>query len=78
MQPTKTSLRKLLDIKNKRCKCYLGNKGLKIMFLVVSRSNVQFGFEHQSFLRARSGAKVKLCAREIGRLKRNLLTPETQ
>ena len=32
----KPSLRKLLDIKNKGCKCYLGNKEQKIMFSIVS------------------------------------------
>ena len=50
-----------MDIKNKGCKCYLGNKEQKSMFLVVSRGDMQFDFEHAFFLRAR----------KIGRLKRN-------
>ena len=43
---TKASLRKLLDIKNKGCKCYLGKKEQKSMFLVLSQPGMQFGFEH--------------------------------
>ena len=31
-------------IKNERCKCFVGNKEQKAMFLVVSRSNLDFGF----------------------------------
>ena len=63
-----------MDIKNEGCKCDLGNKEQKAMFLVVSRSDVQLGYEHP-FLRARSGAQVKLRAQKIGRLERNLSTP---
>ena len=65
-------MRKLLGVKNEGCKCYLGNKEQKTMFLVVSRSDLQFGFEHLFFLRSRS---VKWRARKIGRLERNLSTP---
>ena len=36
-------------IKNESCKCYLGNKEQKAMFLVVSRSNLHFGFDHPFF-----------------------------
>ena len=36
-------------IKIESCKCYLGNKGLKAIFLVVFRSYVHFGFEHPLF-----------------------------
>lgn len=57
----------------KGCKSSLGNKEEKVMFLVVSRSNVLFAFEHP--LRARSGPQVKLRARKIGLLKRDLATP---
>ena len=66
---TKALLRKLLDIKNEDCKCYLGNKEQKAMILVVSRSDVQFVCEHSFFLRARSGAP------KIGSLERNLSSP---
>ena len=45
------------------------------MFLVVSRSDVYFGFEQPFFLRVRSGVQAKLRAREIGFLERNLSTP---
>ena len=41
------------------------------MFLVLSRSDAHFGFEHP-FLRARSGAQLKI---KIGLLERNLSTP---
>ena len=47
------------------------------MFLVVSRSEVHFGFDKPFFLRARSGAQLNLRARKIGRLERNLSTPDT-
>ena len=40
------------------------------MFLVLSRSEAHFGFEHQ-FLRARSGAQIKI---KMGLLERNLST----
>ena len=46
------------------------------MFLVVSRSDVQFGSEHPFFLHAQSGAQIKLRVRKIGRLERNLPTPD--
>ena len=62
-------------IKNENCKCYLGNKDQNAMLLVLSRSDVHFGFEHP-FLCARSGAQIKLLARKIGRLERNLSSPE--
>ena len=39
-QTTKVLLRKLLDNKNEGCKCYLGKKEQKAMFLVVSQSDV--------------------------------------
>ena len=39
------------------------------MFLVVSQSDFQLGFDHP-FLRARSGAQVKLRARKVGRLEK--------
>ena len=35
------------------------------MFLVVSQSNVHFGFEHP-FLRAQSGAQVKMLIPKVG------------
>ena len=54
-------------IKNESCKYYLGNKEPKAMFLILSGSDVHFGFEHP-FLRA-------LSLRKIGRLERNLSTP---
>ena len=44
------------------------------MFLVVSQSDFHLGFDHP-FLRTRSGAQVKLRARKVGRLERNLSTP---
>ena len=62
-------------IKNENCKCYLGNKNQNAMLLVLSRSDVHFGFEHP-FLCAWSGAQIKLLARKIGRLERNLSSPE--
>ena len=48
------------------------------MFLVVSQLDVNFGFERPFFLRARFGAQVKLRARKIGRLERNLTTSESR
>ena len=36
-------------IKNESCKCYLGNKEQKAMFLVVSWSEVHFSFERTFF-----------------------------
>ena len=36
-------------IKNESCKCYLGNKEQRAMFLVVSRLNLHFGFGHPFF-----------------------------
>ena len=36
-------------IKNESWKCYLGNREQKLMFLVVSRSDVHFDFEHPFF-----------------------------
>ena len=36
-------------INNESFKCYLFNKEQKAMFLVVSRSEVYFGFEHPFF-----------------------------
>ena len=49
METTKASLRKLLNIKNEGCKCFLGNKKQRAILLVVSRSDVQFGFEDSYF-----------------------------
>ena len=46
------------------------------MCLVVSQSPVHFAFERPFFLRARSGAQVKLRTLKIGRLERNLSIPE--
>ena len=45
------SLRKALmeTHKNESSKCYLGNKEHGAMFLVVSRSDAQFIFEHTFF-----------------------------
>ena len=37
------------NVKNESCKCYLGNKEQKAMFLVVSRSDVHFSFEYTFF-----------------------------
>ena len=48
-QTTKASLRRLFHIKNEGCKCRLGNKEQKAMFIVASRSDMQFGFEHPFF-----------------------------
>ena len=46
----KSHCEKLFDIKNKGCKCYLGNFGDKFgSFLVLSRSDVEFGSEHPFF-----------------------------
>ena len=45
------------------------------MFLVVFRSNVHFSIE-DTFLRARSGAKVKLRTPKIGQLEKNLTIPD--
>ena len=45
----KAPIQKLLDIKNKGCKCYLGNKEQKSMLLVVSRLEMQFNFKHPFF-----------------------------
>ena len=47
-QATKTDY---IQTKNRSCKCYLGNKDQKAMFLIVSSSAVLFGFgfEHPLF-----------------------------
>ena len=45
----KSLIAKTFGIENEGCKCCLGNKEQKVMFLVVSRSDVQFGFEHPFF-----------------------------
>ena len=49
--------------------CYLGDEEEKAMFLVVSRSDVHFGFDQPFFL------GKKIIWRKIGRLERNLSTP---
>ena len=46
-------------IKNKSCKSYLCNREQKAVFLVVSRSDVQFGLRVH-FLRARLGVQVEV------------------
>ena len=46
-----------------------------ILLLVVSRPDVHFVLSNL-FVSARSGAQVKLCTRKIGRLERNLSTPD--
>ena len=53
----------------------LVNKEQKVMFLVVSRSDINFGFEHP-FFRDLSDAQVKLRARKGERLERNVSTPD--
>ena len=46
------------------------------MFIVVSRSDVHFGFE-QLFFACPIGPAILLARRKIGRLERNLFTPVT-
>ena len=52
-------------IKNESCKCYLGNKGQKAMFLAVPRSDEHVGFERPFFARP-MGREILL----VGRLER--------
>ena len=53
---------------------YLDNKKQKAVFLVV----FYFAFEHRFSLRARSGAQVNMRAQKVGRLERNMSTPDVQ
>ena len=52
-------------------KCYLGNKEQREMFLVVSRSNVHFGFEHP-FFASPIGRASRIARRKVGPLENNL------
>ena len=60
---------------NKSCKSFLGNKEQKVIFLVVSRSDVQFGFD-QSFFACPIGLASKTVSQKVGCLERNLSTPD--
>ena len=60
---------KTSHIKNESCKCYLGNKEQKAMFLVVSRSDVHFGFDQPFFFACPIGRASKI-ARPKNRARR--------